>query len=202
MSFKDKVEAFQAVLASIAIIVGGWWTLNNFILERRAYPHAEITQKISHLKITDDVNLLRVVVDIKNTGTSKLELGSMIARVERVLPIFGCPLQQRCIDDDLNQALNSPQRADNHFPWPLVAERDDATHRLIEPGEEDMVDIEFAVPAAADTIRVYTYFNNPKISSRANEMGWWTADFYSFRPPQDGNLGHGQKPERADPAPK
>lgn len=57
-----------------AILLGGWWSVNTFILERTEYPHASISQKIEHHELTKDIILIRVSVDIKNTGTSQMIL--------------------------------------------------------------------------------------------------------------------------------
>lgn len=77
-TFKEKVDAVQGIVTTVAILVGGLWTYNFFIKERQDYPHANIEQKLSHVVLSERVNLLRVGIEVSNTGRSYIGLGSSI----------------------------------------------------------------------------------------------------------------------------
>ena len=68
-AFKEKVDIIQGLVTIAAIIIGGIWTYNVFIKERREYPHANIEQKITHLALSDQQNLLQLGLELTNTGT-------------------------------------------------------------------------------------------------------------------------------------
>jgi len=76
--FKEKVELAQAIIATaasiatvVAVIVGGWWTYSLFIKEREEYPHANIELKLSHVALSERVNLLRIAIELSNTGGTR-----------------------------------------------------------------------------------------------------------------------------------
>ncbi|TFW62686.1 hypothetical protein CT676_00740 [Bradyrhizobium sp. MOS001] len=85
-AFKEKVDIIQGLVTIAAIIIGGIWTYNVFIKERREYPHANIEQKITHLALSDQQNLLRVGLELTNTGSSLMLVDMSIVRVQQILP--------------------------------------------------------------------------------------------------------------------
>lgn len=183
MTFKDKIETIQAIVTTAAIIIGGIWTYNLFVKERKQFPHANIEQKISHVALSQRTNLLRVGIEIANTGTSRLLLGKSIIRVQQILPTTPCPKQGPCASQQVDAALKETERQADRFGWPLIAERDKRFEQPldIEPGEKDLVEFEFAVPSGVKVIRVYSYFRNDQKSKGENEVGWFMSSYYDFR---------------------
>ncbi|WP_447979626.1 hypothetical protein [Candidatus Nitrospira bockiana] len=183
MTFKEKVETLQALVTITAVVIGGVWTYNLFVKERQHYPHATIEQKLSHVALSEQTNLLRVGIDVTNTGSSRLILGKSIIRIQRILPLLSCPKEGPCAAKEVNDALQGIERNADRFSWPLIAERDTKfTQPLdIEPGEKDFIEFEFAVPSEVAVVRVYSYFRNDQKSDSTNEVGWSLSSQYDFR---------------------
>jgi hypothetical protein len=193
--FKEKVEIAQAlftiaqaIFAIAAIIVGGLWTYNLFIKERHEYPHANIELKLSHVALSDRVNLLRVWIELTNGGSSLMKIGKSIIRVQQILPSVPCPKQDgACAANEVDAAIKEVERHDDRFNWALIAERTDSWPSFdIEPGEKQSIDFEFATPSEVKAVRVYAYFRNDQKSSDASEVGWDTSNYYDFPAPAKG----------------
>jgi hypothetical protein len=183
MTLKEGTETAQSLFTIVAIVVGGLWTYNVFVKERKQYPHANIEQKISHLALPQRNHLLRVGVELTNTGTARLLSGKSIIRVQQVLPMPGCPGQGPCAAIEVKAALVGTGRQNNEFSWPLLAEREQVFEPPldIEPGEKELVEYEFALPADIEVVRVYSYFRNDKKTSGRNETGWTVSSHFDFR---------------------
>ncbi|MGA2465646.1 MAG: hypothetical protein ABSH06_14970 [Thermodesulfobacteriota bacterium] len=184
MSLKEKVETLKAGFGIVAILVAGFWTYYHFIMERRNFPHANIEQKISHISLSKNINLLRLNIELTNTGNARLVSHRSIARIQQILPILSCKENDPCSVKQVNAALKETQRKENRFSWPLVAERETIFKPAleIEPNEKDIIDFEFAVPSSIKVLRVYSYFrNDKKTKGDKNEIGWSVSNYYDFR---------------------
>lgn len=78
---------------------------------------------LSHIALSKDINLLRVSMTVKNTGTSMLEIKKMFIRVQQILPVPPCADTQPCAADQVNKALRGVERKEDRFSWPLISER-------------------------------------------------------------------------------
>ena len=67
---KTWLESVQAVVTVVAIIVGAIWTYRVFIVQREGHAHLSIEEKVSHVPLTDRLNLVQVVLKLENTGHS------------------------------------------------------------------------------------------------------------------------------------
>jgi hypothetical protein len=105
MAIKEKLEIIQSIVTIFAVLVGGFWTYTLFVKERENYPHATIEHAPSHIALSKDINLLRVSMTVKNTGTSILEIKEMFIRVQQILPVPLCADTQPCAADQVNKAL-------------------------------------------------------------------------------------------------
>lgn len=185
MAFKEKVETAQAMVTVAAVIVGGFWTYTLFVKERQQYPHANIEQKVSDVALSKETNLLRVGVDVTNTGTSRIIIAKGIIRIQQVLPLPACPDTGACAAEEIKVALANVEREADRLTWPLLAKRDTTfTDPLdIEPGEKDSLEFEFVIPSTVKVARIYTYFRNDKKSTPTGEIGWWASSYYTFSKP-------------------
>ena len=175
---KEWIGPIQAVVTIVAIVLGGIWTYTLFVKERRAYPQANIEQKISHISLTENVILLCVDVEVTNTGNSALKIKQALIRVQQILPtVHTTPVKE------LNEALASIDRKDDNFPWPLLAERTKGSERPmeIEPNERDLFNFEFALDATVEIVRIYCYLRNEAKSSNDKEFGWPSVKYYNFK---------------------
>jgi hypothetical protein len=194
MTFKKKVETaneiaatVQAIVTIIAVIIGGLWTYNLFIKGRKEYPHANLEQKISHVTLSEGVNLLRIGIDVNNTGDIRMKIGRWTIRVQQILPVR-CPKQGVCAGNEVNEALRVTERQSDRFSWPLIAERDSSfEHPVdIEPGEKQALEFEFVIPSEVKVARVYSHFGNEQKLREGDEGGWAASSYYDFRTPSGG----------------
>jgi hypothetical protein len=182
-TFKEKVETVQAIVTIAAILVGGLWTYRIFIEERHEYPHANVEQKLSHVVLSKRAKLLRVGIELSNTGSAKMMIGKATIWVQQILPMLSCPKDGVCVADETNDAIKNIKRKNDHFGWPLIAERNGNVEYSIEPGEKQLLEFEFIVPPEVKVARVYSYFRNEKLKE-GGEIGWfassWVARVYSY----------------------
>jgi hypothetical protein len=123
-TFKDWIDITQSIVTISAVFVGGFWTYDVFIKERHDYPHANVEQKINHLSLADKELLLRVGLDLTNTGSSLLEIDRSTIRIQQILPLASCS-NDPCAMSQLKDAAAAVERKDDRFNWPLIADRDD-----------------------------------------------------------------------------
>jgi hypothetical protein len=159
MTFKEKEDTVQAIITSAAVIVGGLWTYNVFIIERREDPRMNIEQKLSHVVLSDRVNILRAGIELRNTGTySTVRVEREVIRIQQIVPSI-CPKHGVCSTNEVNDAINTVERQGDHFTWPLVAERENSFVPPLEiaPKENQSLEFEFALPSDIKVVRIYSY---------------------------------------------
>jgi hypothetical protein len=179
---KEKLEIVQYIVTIFAILIGGTWTYILFIRERQIYPHAEIEQVVSHIALSKATNLLRVVVNVKNIGGSRLIVKKSITRIQQILPEAPCIESSPCASKQIFRALEEYERKEDIFSWALIAERekyfDDPLD--LEPSEKDMKDFEFAIPSDIKAVRIYTFIRNEKRSKGDTDFGWDVSSYYDL----------------------
>jgi|SRR5215211_7279349 len=181
-SLKDKVETVESIATTLAFLIAGYWTYSIFIKERKDFPHTNVEQKISHVVLPDKTKLLRVSVDVTNTGTSHVVLQKGSIWIQKIILMLPCKDIKSYSIEQMKKALEKIDREEDRFSWPLLAQRSKSFNSpiLIEPGEKDSFDFEFAVPSDINVIRIYSYFTNERISTPRNESGWKATTFYKF----------------------
>jgi hypothetical protein len=182
---KSWFDLFQVITTILGITLGGAWTYVLFVKDRQGHAQAVIEEKISHLQLTPETNYVQVVLSIKNSGHTLIHVSKATLMLQRLLPINGCS-PEHCIVDDLNEALGASERTSNRFTWPLVASRT-ATWSdplMIEPGESEVEDFEFVIPGDISAARVYSWIRNDELSETSGEIGWHSAEIYSFHNPE------------------
>jgi hypothetical protein len=184
-TLKDWVDVAQSVVTIVAVIVGGIWTYDVFIKERRDYPHANIEHQITHLALSDKQNLLRVGLDLTNAGSSLMKIDHSLIRIQQILPAASCS-NDPCATSQLKEALAGIERKEDRFAWPLIAERTVTDPIEIEPGEKQSLDYEFVIESTVKAVRIYTYFKNEQRSKEDKEQGWDMSGFYNFSTGHDG----------------
>lgn len=181
---KPWMESSQALVTILGLIIGGVWTYRLFIMQREVHAHATISAKVSQVALTDQVDLLQVVIRIENTGHELISLHHATVRLQQILPIEGCGDRDHCVTDELNTALAAAQRESDRFAWPIAQQRnaDWTPAHDIEPGESDLSDFEFVLPRSVQVIRVYGFVPNEAESrSGDDEPGWHVATIYDLR---------------------
>ena len=65
----EKVKLFFDIISSIvtiaALIIGGIWTYKIFIQERKHYPHVKIEQKVSHINLSNNGDILIADINMR-----------------------------------------------------------------------------------------------------------------------------------------
>lgn len=183
MDIKDKISSALAIVNIIAIAVGGYWTYDVFLMERRHLPHANIEYSISHIPLNPETKLLRVVITITNNGNARMEIKNTDIRIQRILPI-SCTQSSSCVTEEIDHAFRNVQRTGNQFAWPMIAQRKSEwqTSLDVEPGEKEQLDFEFVVSSGIKTIRVYSYIRNE--SKPTTKLGWHQSTYYIFSDPK------------------
>src|SRR5262245_38808987 len=103
--FKERLEIAQSIVTIAAVFIGGIWTYNLFIKERHEFPHANIEQKLFHVALSDETNLLRVGIELSNTGNSLMKIGSAIIRVQQISPSLPCTASSACAGNEISAAI-------------------------------------------------------------------------------------------------
>jgi hypothetical protein len=185
---KSVLDIVQSLVTIGAVIFGGVWSYILFIQGRNWSPHANIEHKLSHIELSKELILMRVEIDVSNTGTSQLRLAKTVIRIQQILPISRCPAQGPCAKQEIKIASEKIERESDGFTWPLVAKRETISEDVgpIEPGEKQSLEYEFILPSDVKIVRVYTYFKNGIISEPKNEIGWEASSYYDLRPSNEG----------------
>ncbi len=195
---KQILENVQSLATIGAVVLGGIWTAYLFHEERKTFPHLNIEHKISHVDVAKGVRLLRVGIELNNTGSTQAIVDNVIIRVQQILPLSACPEKGACAGDEMNDTMNTTVMTKDRFSWPLLTKREftSANWQRIEPGEKQPVDFEFAIHSHAQVVRVYTYFRNDRMSKKCpgsagaepmqpteicEQSGWDKSSYYDMR---------------------
>ena len=81
----DKIITnIQKVVTIAAIVVGGLWTYNMFILHREGFPKADISYQIEEIKLSDEFIFIQVFIRVKNIGNTVLRLREAIVKLKDI----------------------------------------------------------------------------------------------------------------------
>jgi len=174
-AFADITKPIVDISTILALSVGGIWTYFLFVRKRANYPQANVSLKVSHVRLTDHMRLLRVGVQLENKGNVTLAPSRMLVWVQQVLPWPAA---------ELGQAPNADLVADqeSEIDWPLLYEKELAAPGLrymrLEPNESDDRQFDVLLADNVDTVLIYTHVKAGRRSlfgkseGEANEVGW------------------------------
>jgi hypothetical protein len=140
MSFKDIVSVIQAIVTTIAIVVGGVWSYFLFFKKRQRFPRANISHQIFHKHISNGKTLLNVKTIINNAGDVLLSLESGRVNVNKILPVSSEMV------DLIKSGEDIVDESKREVDWPLIGTRSFkwAKGRCeIEPRENDHFPCDF-----------------------------------------------------------
>lgn len=172
---KDYVDVAQNCIATVAILIGGFWTWMLFVKNRLPYPRANIKHQISHKTISKNKVLLRVVIQITNSGDTLLSPESGFIRIQQVAP------WPKELLEAIKKGNASAIYQDTELDWPLIEERKlDFVKKKqeIEPGEVDELCCDFIIDKV-ETVLVYSFVKNR--IKRKKGVGWNTTSCYDFK---------------------
>jgi hypothetical protein len=152
-----------------------------FIQRRRRFPRAALEHYIAERDLPADKRLLRVVTRITNTGEVLLSLETGKTWVQQILPV------SEKMADQLEHDQDPVKDRETQVEWPLIAERGIDWSKSpceIEPAETDELHFDFVVGSEAQTVEIYSYFEN--IRKRDRPIGWTVSTVYDLGKPEGG----------------
>ncbi len=164
-NLKKGAEFAQAVLTTIAIIIGGIWTYLRFIKNRLRFPRAELSHTIIYKPLRDKKALLRINLKVLNKGDVLLPISNTWTRISQILPMGEDTLEALATGKDL------PRDNDAEIKWPELGTREisyEPGTAEIEPGESEMFHFDYIVSSDVKVVHIYSFFTNLK----KREAGW------------------------------
>lgn len=185
---KDIIESVQAVIATLAIFLGGYWAYSRFIKGRLAHPHANITHQVTHRAVGNGKALLRVIVTIHNVGNVLLTMGESVVRIQQILPL------PTGVEEAVREGKTPVNDGESEVRWPLIDSRELDLAKMpirLEPGESDEIIYDFVLDGCPQTVKVYSHYSSAIIgrcaifSKQRAALGWKRATIYDLVEGQD-----------------
>jgi hypothetical protein len=176
--WKDYTAIVQSIITVIAFCIAGAWAIYVFFHQRQDSPRLQITQRVTHLKLSEGYNLILVDSNFNNVGPVVVKLRRGRLRTVKVLPL----------DDDQEKKLtnfatlaDSDKKVAQWWPdatQPILWKWDD-NEKVIEPGETEHVHSEIIVPASVRSFLVVTYVSD-LAEEKKEDLGWSAVDMYQL----------------------
>jgi hypothetical protein len=168
-TIKDIVSILQSLFTIGAIILGGWL----FVVRRKRYPRLKISHAICDKRISDDRTLIRVEVNIHNSGEVLARIKDVDVWVQQVVP---------CAElfEELRGKDFAHEDNESEYGWKVLCEKKlaDVSERQIEPGEEDDLYFDFIVTNEVKSILVNTHIKN--LAEKTKNIGWNKSTVYDL----------------------
>lgn len=167
----DAIQALQALVTSLAFVVGGVSAYLAFGRKREKFPRAKLVHGFEVIPIDGNSRVLRVRLEIENLGDTLLEIHSALNRVQQVFPLA---------DTNAGRFCPASSDAEPEIQWPMIAERN-ATYppssREIEPKESDEQHFDYILGPEVEVVVIYSYVQNAQkkrrlFSKAPKEIGW------------------------------
>ena len=170
-------NSLQAFATTIAIGVGGYWTLMIYRQKRQRYPRAEVSHQVTARDIeAKKKRLLQIEVTVKNTGDILLEIVQYKILMEKLFPA------ETAFADDLNNALLSEseegwEAVDFESLWYFQAPTTGSGHKAIEiePLERHQFVHYIIVDFDIDVVLLHSSFKNKVKAKEKHDFGWKTS---------------------------
>lgn len=174
----DKIfNIIQKIVSITAIIIGGIWTYNLFILHREAYPKADVSYQIEQRKLSNEYTLIQVFIKVENSGNTVLRL------IKGDVRLLDISFPNESIEKDLKQFGKPALRKESTFHWETIqfVKIDWPKGKIeIEPSESDQLDFEFIIPSHYKFIKIYSWFTNLKKTVEGETIGWTASKLYNL----------------------
>ena len=164
---KDALQAIQAAVTVIAILVGGWWTWTTFLQHRHDVPWARVENLVVYRDVTSDHKWIRVEATVSNQGRVALKLAKAFVRLSLIKPV------PETIGEKLYKGESAIDEKWGIVKWDVLDEREILEDIMIEPSEQHTYRFDFFVPCFVETVYVYSFFPNDEKSEKVGyEFGW------------------------------
>ena len=175
LSWIDKyAKTIQALLTSLAIIIAGIWTYNEFIRERTKHPRLNISQSVETLRIPEDQRWVQIRIHLENIGRIKIDIGDGFTKVQQILPVSK-EFYNVLNGEDTEKLRDINER--RFVRWPMLCKRKFAIALSMEPGEKFTLTQDFFIPQNVKAFRLYTFVTGPN-SEADSPRGWAESTIY------------------------
>jgi hypothetical protein len=180
-TWKDLMAGIQSVATVIALLAGGWWTYQIFVLERETSPHANVTQVVTGKLISQKWYWIQISITAQNTGKSLVQFDDADIRVQQINPV------PSNVEESIKNKKDPVEIPDLYIPWKGLCRYFRPYSIKLEAGESDTTEVEFLIPAWLKTVRIYTYLENTTDYSgwlfwrKSNNYGWHTVTLYDLK---------------------
>jgi hypothetical protein len=153
---KDAFETLKNVSEIIALIVGGFWTYQIFILKRGKHPRAKLEQQIMCWPLVNGKRAIRVIITIQNSGEILLKLSEGFTWIQQIEPL------QAEFEGAIKCGNNFLKEGETEIQWPLIGECNYSKKGKmeIEPGEDDQIICDFVIDSSIKRVLIYSHIEN------------------------------------------
>ncbi len=158
------VTLAQCIISTLALIIGGFWTISLFRLRREKYPKAKVSHVIFSTKIGRKKRLLHINVKIENLGQVLIKINKGEIRILQIIPF--------------EWSLVKPDQKTNEIEWYQIGGNSNDIKLELEPGESDELCYDFIIENNIKVIEVYTHYTNVEKGTR---IGWPKSTIHIFK---------------------
>ncbi|WP_380874970.1 hypothetical protein ACFB49_02490 [Sphingomonas sp. DBB INV C78] len=171
----------QTICAVGAFGLAAFW----YFIERKAQPHADVTQELHAVQVSPGLAAVEVHVSLKNLGSQLLTLKHARVTLQMAQPgVYDYEALWAKKGQDYWSALKSkPGEPDNPYfdeaelRWFPVREYDGEIYHRIEPEETDLLVATFLVKCTAKVVRVATAIERRTDWLNREQMTWTARSF-------------------------
>lgn len=175
--WKNFSSVIQAIITTIAIIIGGIWTYLLFVRQRLNFPKVNIELIIQDKLISDSHRLVHVEASINNMGSVILRSNSAELRIRQVLPV------SYDIKTFIDEGKDPVIEGKTEIEWPMLYGREwqwGKNNFEIEPGESDSLHADYIIEGNVEVVEFYVFISNAK--KNRPQFGWSRTQIYKFYP--------------------
>ena len=179
----------QALITTAGILTAGYL----YLVERRGQPHADVSQAVEAVSLPDQNVLIQASVTVKNLGTQLLLINQIRSSLKVMdLEALGLPELPTAANADYWNATSTvrgktaPAFLETEIEWPQRRLYDEVVHHEVEPGESDLLTVDFIIPCMkARYVRVATDVEKrppDDAKDEARNMVWKTRTLVDLKP--------------------
>ncbi|HWU62438.1 MAG TPA: hypothetical protein VN112_10485 [Ensifer sp.] len=154
---KEYASTAQAILTSIAIVVGGAWAYMEFVRERPDKGRLTVSQVAKDFAVSDGQRFVQAQITLKNVGATRVGITKGETVIRQILPL----------NDNLKQVIegNDPaakarMNSTQTIKWPIICSgRISRSQNVsLEPDEQITLVQDFLLPRHVRLVRIYSVF--------------------------------------------
>ncbi|MFL9898017.1 hypothetical protein PQR71_07590 [Paraburkholderia fungorum] len=146
--WKVLVDYLQAIATIIALCLGGWWFLNQKLMEGKLNEEIHLDTRL----VTPRAAVVAVRVKLTNAGVVPVKCHYVHVTLSQVVPP-----KEETLEHLGARLASATQRTDvSDMLWPKIAEAKSNDEILLNPGESDEYDFDLVIPSDVKTVQVLT----------------------------------------------